>query len=75
MKLFLKDGGNGRFSVFVSCEKCRKLIRQYRFYPSDKISLKDTGLIKDTIKARMEKADYQYCFHCGNKNFAEGCQN
>lgn len=69
MKVRLKEGANGNFRVFVVCEVCHKLIKDYRFYKKDKLSIKDTGMILDTVKGRMQKADYQYCFHCGNKNF------
>lgn len=72
MKLFVKDGGKGKFRVFVCCEKCRKLIRDYRFGPDSGISIKDSAKIVDTVKARMKRADYQYCYHCGEKNFREG---
>lgn len=72
MKIFLKDGKGSRFTVYVACENCRKLIKKY-VYDTEKngISRKDTGKLLDDIKLKMLKGELNYCYRCGTKNFSE----
>lgn len=70
MRLMIKDQSGSRFTVYVCCDKCKKLLKQYT-YSGDKIERSDSKALKEDLKKKMLKADMHYCYHCGEKNFKD----
>lgn len=72
MRLMIKDQSGSRFTVYVCCDKCKKLLKQYT-YSGDggKIGRNDSDKLKEDLKKKLLKADMQYCYHCGEKNFKD----
>lgn len=69
MRLLIRDKSGDRYTVFICCDRCRKLIKKYEFNPArGDVKRSETGKLKDTIRARMIKADMNYCYHCGEKS-------
>ena len=71
MRLMIKDQSGSRFTVYVCCDKCKKLMKQYTYSEGSRINRSDYEKLKEDLKNKMLKADMQYCYHCGERNFKD----
>lgn len=69
MKILIKDISGNKFVTYITCDKCRKLLRKFTYGGKRENLRDDPEKLKEDIKKQMIKADLNYCCHCGNKNF------